>query len=71
MAGRNLERVDLLRAESGLAPVKADFDLRLFYATFASVAAAEKAETRFLHEYVAIFGEVPPMNAQASWLEIR
>jgi hypothetical protein len=71
MAGRNLERVDLLRAKAELPSVRSEFDLRLFFLALESVAAADHAETDLLHTYVAIFGEVPPMNAQASWLEIR
>ena len=70
MAGRNFERVDLLRIQAGLSAVKTDFDLRLYYSTCASPPAAERAETDLLHSYMAMYGEVPPMNAQGSWREI-
>jgi len=71
MAGRNLERVDALRAKAGLPTVRSDYELRLFYTLCPSPLAAEKAETKLLHWYIAQFGEVPPMNAQGSWVSIQ
>jgi hypothetical protein len=70
MAGRNLERIDVLREQSGLPTVNADFDLRIYYTILNSVADAEVAETDLLHTYISVYGEVPPMNSQGSWREI-
>ncbi len=70
MAWRNLERVDVLRSQIDLPPVRENFDLQLFYSSCASPSAAEKAETKLLHSYIAVYGEVPPMNAQGSWVQI-
>ena len=69
-AGVSFERIDFLRKSEGLAPISELYGFQIYHSRCATADAADSAETRVIHSYLAQFGEVPPLNSQVSWRQI-
>jgi hypothetical protein len=69
-AGRRFHQIDRLRARAGLPRFSRMFDLRISFLVRRSVEAARSTETKVLHDYIARYGEVSPLNGQGNWSSV-